>query len=171
MDIFVYMIIALWLGFRLWNVLGKRPDSSSPSTSNVIRLRQDQVHVEKPAPFYQEFYEGFDESHFLTGAKKAFVKVLEAHFQKDVDTLSKFVSPKLLNTLKKQPIPDPVPEIKVLSLHIQERVCEGDLARICVHFLFSKTWGSQSREAEESWVFERLLSANHPNWVVSEMKT
>lgn len=169
MDIFIYMLIAIWLVFRLWGVLGKRPDSSSSSGSNVIRLRREDVSVEKSSPFEQAFYEGFDESHFLQGAQKAFTQTLNALFSQDFEKLSKLVSPKLFSTLKKESPPDPAPKVKVLSLHIQERGFEGNIAKIRVHFLFSKTQGRQSEEVEENWVFERALAAHNPNWVVTEM--
>lgn len=168
LDILIFMIIAILLGIRLWNVLGKGP--KNPSSSKVVHLNRKDIEIEKKSPGRPVFYEGFDEAHFLSGAQKAFLSALTAYFQGDYEKLSKLTSQKLFKKLSAQKPPSPAPSLTVLSLHIQHQELSGELARITVHFLSKQTSGRKTEEVEDEWVFERHLSSANPNWVISEMK-
>jgi predicted lipid-binding transport protein (Tim44 family) len=168
LDIFIFMLISVFLGIRLWNVLGK--GSKGSSTSKVVRLNRKDVKVEKKSPARAVFYEGFDEADFLSGAQKAFLAALTAYFQGDHEKLAKYVSPELLKKLAAQPFSRPPPTLTVLSLHVQHQELRGKLARVTVHFLSKQTSKAKKEEIEDEWVFERHLSAINPNWVIAEMR-
>jgi hypothetical protein len=106
MDLLFLLAVAIFIGVRLWQVLGQKPDERS--MGGVVFLKERDVEIKKHPSTTKtsDFYPGFDESDFLEGAEAAFMMILKAHQAGNRKTLRELVDPSLLrNTFKTKTSP------------------------------------------------------------------
>ena len=112
LDIIILGLLAIFLGFRLKNLLGDRSgygedvnkletyNETKPDNNNVINLNKKKISGEgletlkKVAP-------NFSEEEFLNGAKQAFKIIIEAFVDSDIEKLKPLIDYELLKSFTK----------------------------------------------------------------------
>lgn len=170
-DLFFLLLLSLFLGFRLWSMLGKNaPPSKSRRKSNLFVVPRTQVTIEKETQNDADFYPGFNESAFLSGAEKAFERIQQALKTTDKETLAKLVAPEFLPTLlKRLTHEDKHDAVCLLSTTIQEKKIQKEEASIAVQITSQQTHEGKVWTVEETWVFKRLLADTNPNWLLCKI--
>ena len=102
----------------------------------------------------------FDVQDFLEGARALYVRLQQAWASRKVDELAPFVSPKMLNLLRKQVLanPEPLPvEILLVNATLNKLSREGNTEKAEVAFSAVMRTGQEEEAAEvdETWVFAR----------------
>jgi len=161
MDILILAAIALFLGYRLWSVLGthqkpisrkrpgddenivpiraSKPKSADKEPKNHPSRTKDVVDVPlnyTPDPRY------FDEDHFLQGAEIAFRQIVQAFSMNDKGTLERLLDPKIYDTFSnaidertKKKITLEVDLPQIVSAEILSKKVEKNVAYVTVKFV------------------------------------
>ena len=112
LDIIILGLLALFLGFRLKNLLGDRSgygedvnnletyNEKKPDNNNVINLNKKKISGEG-LEILKQGDPNFSEEEFLTGAKQAFKIIIEAFVDSDVEKLKPLIDYELLKSFTK----------------------------------------------------------------------
>ena len=113
LDILIFAIIAVFLVFRLKNMLGTKTDSSDLQTkdeinknnsSNVISIDtknskvSDKIDIETIK--IKEIDNTFDKNDFLSGSQVFFKMVLDGFVNGDLDKVKEFIKPSVFKNFK-----------------------------------------------------------------------
>ena len=111
LDILIFGVIAVFLIFRLKNILGTKTgyensdlkkDNKENKSSNIIPLRssknynQNNNNVDK----IKEIDETFDINDFLSGSRTFFEMVLESFTSGDLEKVKDFIKPSVIESFK-----------------------------------------------------------------------
>jgi predicted lipid-binding transport protein (Tim44 family) len=114
LDILIFGVIAVFLIFRLKNILGTKTgyDSSNiekenqeKNFSNIIPLKSDKNNskynqINKGLDKIKEIDQTFDSGEFLSGSRTFFKMVLECFTKGDLNTVKNFIKPSVLQSFK-----------------------------------------------------------------------
>ena len=112
LDIIILGLLALFLGFRLKNLLGDRSgygedvnnletyNKKNPNNNNVINLNKKKISGEG-LEVLKKSDPDFSEEEFLIGAKQAFKIIIEAFVDSDVEKLKPLIDYELLKSFTK----------------------------------------------------------------------
>ena len=112
LDIIILGLLALFLGFRLKNLLGDRSgygedvnkletyNEKKPDNNNVINLNKKKISGEG-LEVLKKGDPNFSEEEFITGAKQAFKIIIEAFVDSDVEKLKPLIDYELLKSFTK----------------------------------------------------------------------
>ena len=114
LDILIFGVIAVFLIFRLKNILGTKTgyDSSNiekenqeKNFSNTIPLKSDKNNskynqTNKGLDKIKEIDQTFDSGEFLSGSRTFFKMVLECFTKGDLNTVKNFIKPSVLQSFK-----------------------------------------------------------------------
>ena len=112
LDIIILGLLALFLGFRLKNLLGDRSgygedvnnletyNEKKPDDNNVINLNKKKISGEG-LEVLKKGDPNFSEEDFLIGAKQAFKIIIEAFVDSDVEKLKPLIDYELLKSFTK----------------------------------------------------------------------
>ena len=112
LDIIILGLLALFLGFRLKNLLGDRSgygedvnnletyNEKKPDNNNVINLNKKKISGEGLETL-KKGDPNFSEEEFLSGAKQAFKIIIEAFVDSDVEKLKPLIDYELLKSFTK----------------------------------------------------------------------
>ena len=112
LDIIILGLLALFLGFRLKNLLGDRSgygedvnnletyNEKRPDNNNVINLNKKKISGEG-LEVLKKGDPNFSEEEFLIGAKQAFKIIIEAFVDSDVEKLKPLIDYELLKSFTK----------------------------------------------------------------------
>lgn len=112
LDIIILGLLALFLGFRLKNLLGDRSgygedvnnletyNEKKPDNNNVINLNKKKISGEG-LEVLKKGDPNFSEEEFLIGAKQAFKIIIEAFVDSDVEKLKPLIDYELLKSFTK----------------------------------------------------------------------
>ncbi len=112
LDIIILGLLALFLGFRLKNLLGDRSgygedvnnletyNQKKPDNNNVINLNKKKISGEG-LEVLKKGDPNFSEEEFITGAKQAFKIIIEAFVDSDVEKLKPLIDYELLKSFTK----------------------------------------------------------------------
>ena len=112
LDIIILGLLALFLGFRLKNLLGDRSgygedvnnletyNEKKLDNNNVINLNKKKITGEG-LEVLKKSDPNFSEEEFLTGAKQAFKIIIEAFVDSDVEKLKPLIDYELLKSFTK----------------------------------------------------------------------
>ena len=114
LDILIFGVIAVFLIFRLKNILGTKTgyDSSNiekenqeKNFSNIIPLKSDKNNskynqTNKGLDKIKEIDQTFDSGEFLSGSRTFFKMVLECFTKGDLNTVKNFIKPSVLQSFK-----------------------------------------------------------------------
>ena len=198
LDIIILGLLALFLGFRLKNLLGDRSGygedinnlenyDTKSKDSNVINLNNKKINgdgletLTKADP-------SFSEKDFLEGAKSAFKIIIEAFVDSDIEKLKPLLDYELLKSFTKS-ISErearqdkqyvdilSINNINIINISIKESIAsitiqiESDQIKYTVD-KNEKIIDGNNEESEvikDKWVLERDLSSNNPNWKLVE---
>ena len=184
-DIIIFAGIAVFLVFRLRNVLGKRTgfeknlnqktknhksDINNNSMENIPELEEK---ISKLVVAYQTL-EGFDHKKFLEGAKMAFETIINAFNKGDKKTLKTLVTKEVFKSFEEAiDTNNNNQEYQFYSLRIEsvENVLvENGLIKICIKFIseqFKNNDESTVIKKQDIWTFEKLIKSKSLNWLLS----
>ena len=112
LDIIILGLLALFLGFRLKNLLGDRSgygedvnnletyNEKKPDNNNVINLNKKKISGEG-LEVLKKCDPNFSEEEFIIGAKQAFKIIIEAFVDSDVEKLKPLIDYELLKSFTK----------------------------------------------------------------------
>ena len=112
LDIIILGLLALFLGFRLKNLLGDRSgygedvnnletyNEKKPDNNNVINLNKNKISGEG-LEVLKKSDPDFSEEEFIIGAKQAFKIIIEAFVDSDVEKLKPLIDYELLKSFTK----------------------------------------------------------------------
>mgnify|MGYP002841489127 FL=1 len=112
LDIIILGLLALFLGFRLKNLLGDRSgygedvnkletyNETKPDNNNVINLNKKKISGEGLETL-KKGDPNFSEEEFIIGAKQAFKIIIEAFVDSDVEKLKPLIDYELLKSFTK----------------------------------------------------------------------
>jgi predicted lipid-binding transport protein (Tim44 family) len=112
LDIIILGLLALFLGFRLKNLLGDRSgygedvnnletyNEKKPDNNNVINLNKKKISGEG-LEVLKKGDSNFSEEEFIIGAKQAFKIIIEAFVDSDVEKLKPLIDYELLKSFTK----------------------------------------------------------------------
>ena len=115
LDILIFAIIAVFLVFRLKNILGTKTDSndlqsknqnSKSNSSNVINIDtkttkvSDNVDIDIETKKIKDIDTTFDKNDFLSGSQVFFKMVLDGFVNGDLDKVKDFIKPSVFKNFK-----------------------------------------------------------------------
>ena len=112
LDIIILGLLALFLGFRLKNLLGDRSgygedvnnletyNEKKPDNNNVINLNKKKINGEG-LEVLKKGDPNFSEEEFLNGARQAFKIIIEAFVDSDIEKLKPLIDYELLKSFTK----------------------------------------------------------------------
>ena len=112
LDIIILGLLALFLGFRLKNLLGDRSgygedlnnletyNEKKPDNNNVINLNKKKISGEG-LEVLKKAEPNFSEEEFLNGSKQAFKIIIEAFVESDIEKLKPLIDYELLKSFTK----------------------------------------------------------------------
>ena len=184
-DIIIIAGVAIFLVFRLKNVLGRRggfeksqikeKQHQENTTEKIIikeppALSDDLVELKKA----YEVIENFDHKVFLEGAKNAFETIINSFNKGDKKTLKKLLTPDVYKSFEAAINKNENnPEYQFFSLSIKkipEVVEENKKIKITISF-FSEQFKNNDENTvikkNDMWTFEKLTKSSDPNWLLS----
>jgi predicted lipid-binding transport protein (Tim44 family) len=203
-EILLLAMVAGVILFRLYTVLGRRTGHESPQEPYRVRAPADQT-ADKPAalpapraaelpadPLARGLMQikladrGFDQEHFLTGARHAYEMILMAFSTNDRVTLKPLLSDEVYAAFdaairgreeRKEKVTFTFVGFK--DSKIVEANLKGKMADIAIAFtsqFISATMDANEaviegdpksvREVTDIWTFERNVRAGDPNWTL-----
>ncbi len=184
-DIVVFAAIAVFLVFRLRNVLGKRTGfekkfdngadvqltKTKETTVNNIPELEEKISKLKTA---YETINDFNHKKFLEGAKRAFETIISAFNKGDKKTLKKLVTENVFKSFEEAIDAKNInPDYQFFSLNIEriEKVfVEGNRIKICIKFISEQFKNNDENtvvKKQDSWTFEKTISSKDPNWLLA----
>ena len=184
-DIIVFAGIAIFLIFRLKNVLGKRTGFEKRTNNNVgaqtTETKETKTNsipeLEEKISKLKRAYEtisDFNHKKFLEGAKKAFETIINAFNKGDKKVLKKLVTESVFKSFEEAiDAKNIYPEYQFFSLNIErvEKVfVEGNHIKICIKFISEQFKNNDENtvvKKQDNWTFEKTISSKDPNWLLS----
>ena len=184
-DIIIFAAIAVFLVFRLRNVLGKRTGfekSERPKVDSSTNQKGKNKHknipnLEDNFSELKKAYEAlddFDHKGFIEGAKRAFETIINAFNKGDKKTLKTLITPEVFKSFEEAIDSKNInPEYQFYSLSIEkiESVLIKDgVVSICIKFVseqFKNNDESTVVKKQDMWTFEKQINTKNPNWLLS----
>jgi predicted lipid-binding transport protein (Tim44 family) len=192
-DLLLLGAIAVFLGYRLWLVLGThdvdRPIRKRRSTEDdvVVPIRPrtaTSTPAEVTPALEEEKPNNVDEDRFLQGATLAFRKIVDAYGNGDLAVLQRLLEGPILETFeeaiakrKKTKNTLEIDMARIISVEIIDKREEDGKAYITVRFVSEQclvTRNAKSKviegdpdqytEVTDIWTFSRPLASSDPNW-------
>ena len=185
-DIIIFAGIAVFLVFRLRNVLGKRTgfeksvtDKIPPKTDenkdekilqDIPDLNENIIELKKA----YETLEDFDHKNFVEGAKIAFETIINSFNAGDKKTLKKLLTKEVYLIFEKEINANNIdPNNQFFSLNIEKIekvVIENGIIKISIKFIseqFKNDDETTIIKKEDMWIFEKSTHSKDPNWLLS----
>ena len=198
LDIVILGLLAIFLGFRLKNLLGDRSGygkdinnlenyDTKSKDSNVINLNNKKISGDGLETL-TKVDPSFSEKDFLEGAKSAFIIIIEAFVDSDIEKLKPLLDYELLKSFTKS-ISErearqdkqyvdilSINKINIINISIKDSIAsitiqiESDQIKYTVDKNEKIIDGNNevSEVIKDKWVLERDLSSNNPNWKLVE---
>ena len=199
-DILIFAIIAIFLGFRLHSVLGKRTGFEQDTARDEELMKTPAKADAEAEPALKDGVgigaikkaePGFDEKEFVKGASSAYGMILEAFAKEDTDALKPLLGYEMIGSFteaihERQKAGEQltIELVKLESAKIGEaRLVEG-LAIITVDYRSRQKRMLHGEDGNlldgdpkteetflDRWTFERDISSRDPNWLLVETET
>ena len=184
-DIIIFAGIALFLVYRLKNVLGRRTGFEKNQNNNVadqpIETKEIKTNnipeLDEKISSLKKAYEiinDFDHKKFLEGAKIAFETIINSFNKGDKKKLKELVTGSVFKTFEEAIDAKNInPDHQFYSLNIEsvEKVfVEGEHIKICIRFIseqFKNNDENTATKKQDSWTFEKIIKSRDPNWLLS----
>ena len=152
-DIIIFAIIAIFLVYRLKNILGQNSEGNEQNNkidigqknfSNVVKLGNKQSNINENKTSKESIYiddPEFNEKNFLKGAQNFFEMVIDSFVKGDLKDIERYIDDKLIKNFKLV-IDERLQEeeslkidiIKMISIDIKDVKKLKDFLRISVLF-------------------------------------
>ena len=200
-DILIFGVIAIFLIFRLKNILGTKTGfeetngnekSQDKQFSNVVTLKSDEKNaIDLELNKILEIDPDFDVNSFLSGSKNFFKMVLESFVSGNLENIKNFTKPSVLNSFKSA-IDERNSEKETLIIDLksikENRIIKATITKssIKLNVIFESLQiralmdkndeiidGNSENEilVKDEWIFERKIKNNNPNWTLIETKS
>ena len=200
-DILIFGVIAIFLIFRLKNILGTKTGfeetnlnekTQDKQFNNVVPLKSDKNNEnDLELNKILEIDPDFDVNNFLSGSKNFFEMVLESFVSGNLENIKNFTKPSVLKSFKSA-IDERNSEQETLIIDLKS-IKENKILKATVTKSFIKLNvifesyqiralmdkndeiidGNSENEilVKDEWVFERKIKDNNPNWTLVETKS
>ena len=200
-DILIFGVIAIFLIFRLKNILGTKTGFEETSVNekkqdknftNIVTLKSDKNNIEKKQlDKILEIDPSFNINDFLSGSKNFFRMVLEGFVSGNLEEIENFTKKSVFKSFKSA-IDERNNEQETLVIDLKS-IKENKITKVTVTKLFIRlnvifeTFqvralmdkndqiidGNSENEilVKDEWVFEKKINANNPNWTLVETKS
>ena len=175
-DLIIFGIIALFLGIKLFSILGKNPIKLAKKAPNENKLTISILNKNDKFISFKLIDPKFDEATFLKGAKDAFIMIFKAFAESDYIALKNLLNYDIYEAyVKSIGLRDanykPVLIKTIKEAIITENHLDSSNAFITVKFNYhaeseGKTYINQS----DTWTFTRNLNSSNTTWQVVETK-
>ena len=200
-DILIFGVIAIFLIFRLKNILGTKTGFENSNIdektqerqfANVVPLKSeknnlDDIELNK----ILNIDPNFNANDFLTGSKNFFRMVLESFVSGNLENIKKFTKPSVFKSFKTA-IDDRNTEQETLIIDLKSikknKITNATITKssIKLNVIFESCQiralmdkndqiidGNSEKEiiVKDEWVFERKIKDNNPNWTLIETKS
>ena len=181
-DIIIFAVIAIFIIYRLKNVLGKRTGFQKETKdqyvtkNNIeepeIKTPQLKENEKKLETIYKQVPH-FDHKVFLEGAKKAFEIIISAYNRGDKKTLKNLVAKDVYSAFEEaidSGSNNPNSQFYSLIINkIDDAKIENEKIIIAVNFISEQILSDNEEEKiknKDTWVFEKLKSSSSPSWTL-----
>ena len=181
-DIIIFAVIAVFIIYRLRNVLGKRTGfQKKPVEQQFVKKQpiQQEVKIPQLSEKEQKFevvykkVTSFDHKAFLEGAKKAFEIIITAFNKGDKNTLKGLVSKDVYKAFEKainEGSNNPDSQFYSLVIDgIDDAKVEGGKIIISVNFISEQILSDNEEDVlknKDTWTFEKPENSNGPAWTL-----
>ena len=185
-DIIIFAGIAVFLVFRLKNVLGKRTGFEKNITNNVSSKNNENKEENKTLDIPElneniielkkayEVLENFDHKNFIEGAKFAFETIINSFNKGDKKTLKNLLTKEVYLIFEKEINENNIDSNNQLfSLNIEKIksvIIENGIIKISIKFIseqFKNNDEATIVKKEDIWTFEKPTNSKDPNWFLS----
>ena len=200
-DILIFGVIAIFLIFRLKNILGTKTgfeetnvnkENEDKRFTNVVPLKSKKEDVgDLELKKILTIDPNFDVNVFLSGSKKFFEMVLESFVSGDLENIKNFTKPSVFKSFKSA-IDERNKEQETLIIDLksikENKIIKAAITKTSIKLnvafetfqiraLMDKNDkiidGDNENEilVKDEWVFERKIKDNNPNWTLVETKS
>ncbi|MDC3141655.1 Tim44/TimA family putative adaptor protein [Alphaproteobacteria bacterium] len=200
LDILIFGVIAIFLIFRLKNILGTKTDfednglkekKQPKQYSNIVSLKTNKNNFNEEIDKIIKVDTDFDVVNFLNGSKTFFEMVLKSFVSGNLDNVKDFIKPSVLKSFKgaidERNKEDETLILDLISVEknkIVSSVITKSSIKINVVFetlqitaLMDKNEkiidGDTDKEilVKDEWIFEKKIKDQNPNWTLIETKS
>ena len=200
LDILIFGVIAIFLIFRLKNILGTKTDfednglkekKQPKQYSNIVSLKTNKNNSNEEINKIIKVDSDFDVVNFLNGSKTFFEMVLKSFVSGNLDNVKDFIKPSVLKSFKgaidERNKEDETLILDLISVEknkIVSSVITKSSIKINVVFetlqitaLMDKNEkiidGDTDKEilVKDEWIFEKKIKDQNPNWTLIETKS
>ena len=200
-DILIFGIIAIFLIFRLKNILGTKTGFEETNTNeksqnkqftNVVPLKANKNQVDEfELNKILEIDPNFNIDDFLTGSKNFFEMVLESFVSGDLKNIKDFTKPSVFKSFKSA-IDERNKEQETLIIDLksmkENKITKSNITKTSIKInvkfetfqiraLMDKNDeiidGDNKNEilVKDEWIFEKKIKDDNPNWTLIETKS
>ena len=201
LDILIFGVIAIFLIFRLKNILGTKTDfednglkekKQPKQFSNVVSLKTNKNNsVNEEIDKIVKVDSNFDTVDFLDGSKTFFEMVLKSFVSGNLDNVKDFIKPSVLKSFKGA-IDDRNKENETLIIDLisveKNKIVSSVITKssIKINVVFETLQitalmdknekiidGDTDKEilVKDEWIFEKKIKDQNPNWTLIETKS
>ena len=201
LDILIFGVIAIFLIYRLKNILGTKTDFEETSLndkkptsqdSNVFSLKSNKsTSVTAEIDKIKKADSNFDMANFLNGSKTFFEMVLKSFVSGDLENVKDYIKPSVLKSFKVA-INDRNKENETLIIDLksfeENKITSSIITKtsIKIKVIFETLQitalmdkndkiidGDANKEmlVKDEWVFEKKINDNNNNWTLIETKS
>ena len=200
-DILIFGIIAIFLIFRLKNILGTKTGfeetnvnekTQDKQINNVVPLKSDKNYSnDLELNKILEIDPNFDSDAFLSGSKKFFEMVLESFVSGNLENIKNFTKPSVIKSFKSA-IEERNNDQETLIIDLksirENKITKATITKtsIKLNVIFESFQvralmdkndeiidGNNESEilVKDEWIFEKKIKDNNPNWTLIETKS
>ena len=200
LDILIFGVIAIFLIFRLKNILGTKTDfednglkekKQSKQYSNIVSLKTNKNNSNEEIDKIIKVDSDFDVVNFLNGSKTFFEMVLKSFVSGNLDNVKDFIKPSVLKSFKGA-IDERNKENETLILDLisveKNKIVSSVITKssIKINVVFETLQitalmdknekiidGDTNKEilVKDEWIFEKKIKDQNPNWTLIETKS
>ena len=201
LDILIFGVIAIFLIFRLKNILGTKTDfednglkekKQPKQYSNIVSLKTNNNNsVNEEIDKIIKADSNFDMVNFLDGSKTFFEMVLKSFVSGNLDNVKDFIKPSVLKSFKGA-IDDRNKENETLIIDLisveKNKIVSSVITKssIKINVVFETLQitalmdknekiidGDTDKEilVKDEWIFEKKIKDQNPNWTLIETKS
>ena len=200
LDILIFGVIAIFLIFRLKNILGTKTDfednglkekKQPKQYSNIVSLKTNKSNSNEEIDKIIKVDSDFDVVNFLNGSKTFFEMVLKSFVSGNLDNVKDFIKPSVLKSFKGA-IDERNKEDETLILDLisfeKNKIVSSVITKssIKINVVFETLQitalmdknekiidGDTDKEilVKDEWIFEKKIKDQNPNWTLIETKS
>ena len=200
LDILIFGVIAIFLIFRLKNILGTKTDfednglkekKQPKQYSNIVSLKTNKNNSNEEIDKIIKVDSDFDVANFLNGSKTFFEMVLKSFVSGNLDNVKDFIKPSVLKSFKGA-IDERNKENETLILDLisveKNKIVSSVITKssIKINVVFETLQitalmdknekiidGDTDKKilVKDEWIFEKKIKDQNPNWTLIETKS